>query len=187
MKIDIDGNEKQIVEQKRFLLKSDRHFTIEAIRSFRPGLASLGNAPEMAWCLYVLIDEGHPLYEKASQNTTDYDIILGDMIYPFFHEGCTFYHKNSDYIKIGCDYQHGCDKFIMSDTFSDEIPSVILEDIKDLYKFFEDYQDETTYYDSKKKGGIKRNDLHIRKNYRKQELEKTVPTSRRLFNKQRLL
>ena len=151
MKIDIDGNEKQIIEQKRFLLKSNRHFTIEAVRSFRPGLASLGIAPEMAWCLYVLIKEGHPLYEKASQNITDYDIILGDMIYPFFHGGCTFYHKNSDYVKIGCDYQHGCDKFIMSDIFSDEIPSVILEDMKDLYKFFEDYQNETAYYDSKKK------------------------------------
>lgn len=144
MKIDIDGNKIQIVEQKRFLLKSNRHFRIEAVRTFKPGFASLGIEPEMAWCLYVCLGEGHPLYEKASQNTTDYDIILGDMIYPSFHGGCTYYHKNSDYVKIGCDYQHYDDQFIMRDILSDEIPSIILEDMKDLYKFFEDYQNDTT-------------------------------------------
>lgn len=91
------------------------------------------------WCLYAVIGNGHPLFEKASQNTTDYDLELGDELYGNFHGGCTFYAKQATYVKIGCDYKHIDDCYFWR---QDELCPELIADAEDLYKCMEKIADE---------------------------------------------
>ena len=90
---------------------------------------------EHCWCLYVLIFNTHPLFEKAYKNKSDYDLDLGDELYGAFHGGCTYYNKQKDWVKIGCDYQHlGDERFLEQE----DLPQEIIADARDLYNFFND-------------------------------------------------
>ena len=97
--------------------------------------ADVDIAPEEHWCLYVVISPKHPLYKQSSENENDYDLELGNKIYPNWHGGCTYYDKQNTYVKIGCDYQHIWDEQYWSCT---EMPKGIEDDARDLFKFFED-------------------------------------------------
>ena len=83
-----------------------------------------------AWCLYVTINSKHALFNEACKNSIDYDTNLGDKLYPNFHCGCTYYCKQKDYVKIGCDYQHLDDDVFMA---SAELPDEILRDAEALW------------------------------------------------------
>lgn len=104
------------------------------VRAFRKGLDE--TYPEFGWCLYVLIYDNHPLFDKPELFVEGLD----------FHGGCTYdekytrtpargirydWQKDSSYLKIGCDYQHYMDNF---DHFnpSQGIPFEIEHDAKHL-------------------------------------------------------
>lgn len=112
-----------------------KNFCVELSCTPRKGYPEVGIPGEMAWCLYVVIGKGHPLYEKACENKTDYDTDLGDKIYGAWHGGCTYYKKDVDFVKIGCDYQHLGDECYYKN-LSEEIPEDIETDFNDLYNFF---------------------------------------------------
>lgn len=134
MTIKIDDKDVQMTEQNKYYLRGT-NFIVEIVRTLREGHNIMPN--ENAWCLYVIIGEKHSLYRKACMNTSDYDTELGDKIYPNFHCGCTYYKKETRQVKIGCDYQHLGDEYIYQN-LSTDIPDEILQDAKDLYKWFKE-------------------------------------------------
>jgi hypothetical protein len=88
--------------------KKEKTFAIQ-IRSFK-------NLDGYGWCLYVLVYDNHPYFEKPSELIDIFD----------FHGGCTYdekftmspargirydWQKECSYLKIGCDYQHYQDNF----------------------------------------------------------------------------
>jgi hypothetical protein len=88
--------------------KKEKTFGIQ-IRSFE-------NSDGYGWCLYVLVYDNHPYFEKPSELIDILD----------FHGGCTYdekftmspargirydWQKECSYLKIGCDYQHYKDGF----------------------------------------------------------------------------
>lgn len=134
MTINIDGKDKTIQKQCRYTISSLNHFKVVAVATLQEAFSS--HPSEMTWYLSVYIYKEHPLYEKASKNTVVYDLTLGNKVYDKFHCGCTYYHKNSDYIQIGCDYHHVGDEHIYFN-ISEDIPPIVEDDMKDLYEFFE--------------------------------------------------
>lgn len=134
MKITINGKEKRMEKIDVYQLKGEQ-FTVEIKHCEREF------SGEQAWCLYVIIHKGHPLYEKACQNEEDYDTYLGDKIYDDWHGGCTYYNKQATFVKIGCDYQHLGDESIYMSR-STVLPDVILADAKRLYEYFANKDNE---------------------------------------------
>lgn len=112
-----------------------KNFCTEICCTHRKGYFDLGIQDEMAWCLYVVIGKGHPLYDEACKNKTGYDTDLGDKIYGSWHGGCTYYKKDTDFVKIGCDYQHLGDEEYYKN-ISEEVPEGIAADFNNLYNFF---------------------------------------------------
>lgn len=125
--------EKKAVKKDEWFIKSYKCFNVSIVH----WVNKYNPFNEHNWCLYVTIFNEHPLYEKAQQNTKDYDLDLGNEIYPNFHAGCTFYNKQIDYVKIGCDYQHLGDEYFGR---CSELPNEILADAKELYDWFENYE-----------------------------------------------
>lgn len=108
--------------------KKEKTFGIQ-IRSFQ-------NTDGYGWCLYVLVYDNHPYFEKPKDLIDILD----------FHGGCTYeekftqtpacgirydWQKESAYLKIGCDYQHYQDYFYINDP-KDGIPLAIKRDAKNL-------------------------------------------------------
>lgn len=127
---EFDFNKAQHIES--WLYKTYDNFNIEIKMWKSPDELDVGVRGEYHWCLYVTIFKGHRLFEKASNNKSDYDMDLGNAIYPGFHCGCTYYNKQADYVKIGCDYSHLNDEYFMD---SAELPDEIIGDAKDLFDF----------------------------------------------------
>ena len=127
------GEEKKVIKHINVFDLNGKHFKVQAKQTVRNYYGIMPN--ENAWCLYMILYPSHPLFEQAAANTTDYDTDLGNKIYPNWHGGCTYYHKNNDYVKIGCDYQHVGDEEIEHD-FSDGINGIVLYDMRNLYEFF---------------------------------------------------
>lgn len=117
----------KFIKTEQFLKKGN-DFNILIIHDYNDYLFEHG------WCLYVRIFKNHPLFEKASKNDCDYDMDLGNEIYPHWHCGCTYYNKQSTYIQIGCDYKHIGDEELWHES---EIPAQVDLDAEELYDFFE--------------------------------------------------
>lgn len=133
---------KNIIKTTRYI-RQGNNFVVEVTCTPRKGYPDLGIPGEMIWCLYVIIGKGHPLYNKACANTTDYDCDLGDELYDAWHGGCTYYKKNMDSVKMGCDYHHlGDEEYYKS--MSEEIPEGIAADFDDLYDFFNEASSNAT-------------------------------------------
>lgn len=115
-------------EKLEHFVKRGQNFNIVVIHSYREGLK------EHSWCLYVILFPAHPLYKKAIQNDSDYDTDLGNKIYPWFHGGCTFYNKQSNYVKIGCDYMHIHDDEFVHES---EMPAQVDLDAEDMFEYFD--------------------------------------------------
>lgn len=109
-------------------------FSVEISHVFRPGFLDEGIEATHNWCLYVIIFSQHPLFNSACRNEVDYDTDLGDRLYNSFHQGCTYYNKQKDWVKIGCDYQHLGDKWFMQQK---DLPSEIVADAKALFEYME--------------------------------------------------
>ena len=118
-------------EKTEHLVKRGKGFNILIIHDYSEILN------EHSWCLYVLIFPSHPLYEEACKNTRSYDTDLGDKIYPNFHCGCTYYDKQSTYVKIGCDYMHVGDEELWHES---TMPAQVDLDAEELYEYFDNYQ-----------------------------------------------
>jgi len=132
LKLSLNDKELHVIHLDQFIIRGG-NFNIELNRTVRNNPFVKGEK-EYCYCLYVIIGKNHRLYEKASKGKED-DYEYGDEIYPNWHKGCTFYHVNNKYIKIGCDYQHyGDEPFLYDD--SDEVPEKIKQDIIDLYQYF---------------------------------------------------
>lgn len=132
LKLSLNNKKLCVIHLDQFLVRG-RNFNIKLNRDVRENPFSK-DGKEYCYCLYVDIGKNHRLYEKASRGKDDaYD--YGDEIYPDWHQGCTFYHVNNKYVKIGCDYQHyGDEPFLYDD--SDEVPEKIKQDIIKLYQYF---------------------------------------------------
>jgi len=132
LELEIGGKKLRTVHLDQYIIRGNS-FNIELNRTIRENPFN-STGKEYCYCLYVIIGKNHRLYEKASKgedNAYDY----GDEIYPYWHQGCTFYHVNNKYVKIGCDYQHyGDEQFLYEN--SDEVPEKIKQDIIDLYQYF---------------------------------------------------
>lgn len=132
LKLSLNDKELHVTHLDQFIIRGIS-FNIELNRTVRKNPFAKGEK-EYCYCLYVIIGENHRLFEKASKGKDD-DYDYGDEIYPDWYQGCTFYHVNNKYIKIGCDYQHyGDEPFLYDD--SDEVPEKIKQDIIDLYQYF---------------------------------------------------
>ncbi len=128
-------NEKEFSKKEDYKL-TGKSFNVIVTHWHTDGYPDVGIAPEEHWCLYVIIGNTHPLFERACDNGKDqYGYDHGNEIYPNWHGGCTFYDKQKTYVKIGCDYQHVWDEQYWSCT---EMPVDIENDARDLFKFFED-------------------------------------------------
>ena len=125
--------EKKFSKKEEYIL-SGKTFNVIVTHWHTDGYTDIGLPPEEHWCLYVVLGKTHPLYEKACDNKNDYDLDLGNEVYSNWHGGCTYYDKQNDYVKIGCDYQHAWDTHYWSCT---EMPEDIKNDAMDLYNFFE--------------------------------------------------
>lgn len=108
------------------------NFTVSITHVLRKGYPAEGIEPTHCWCLYATIFPKHKLFEKACENKNDYDTDLGDKLYGDFHCGCTYYNKQKDYVKIGCDYQHIYDKYYEQ---CSDLPDEILKDAEDLFNY----------------------------------------------------
>lgn len=111
-----------------FWRKRGKFFTVEIVHHEEIVLEH-----EHCWFVYVYIFKGHKLWEQANKNTSDYDIILGDKLCSEFDGGCTYYHKNSEYVKIGCDYRHIWNEYEIR---SEEMPSSVLDCATRVFDFF---------------------------------------------------
>lgn len=88
---------------------------------------------EQCWFVYVYIFTKNKLNKKARQNKDDYDCVLGNELYPAFDGGCTFYHKNDDYVQIGCDYRHIWNE---EEQHSKELPPSVKECAYKCFEYF---------------------------------------------------
>lgn len=115
------------------------NFNIIIRRRFIKGYKKIGIEDKNIWCLYATIFQKHPLFKKAYKNKTDYDIGLGNRIYEGFHGGCTYYSKQRNFVRIGCDYNHIWDKcFEQSSEMLDEL----ISDAKDLFNYMNSFKVE---------------------------------------------
>ena len=115
------------------------NFSISIRYHFHKGIKEIGVEDNNNWCLYATIFSKHPLFKKACENKTDYDLELGNEIYSSFHGGCTYYNKQRDYVKIGCDYNHIYDELFQR---SAEMPSEIISDAKDLFDYMNSFENK---------------------------------------------
>lgn len=90
---------------------------------------------EHIWCLYTYIYPKHFLNNKVRNNTVDYDLHLANSIFPELNGGCTYYHKNEDYVKVGYDYNHIWNG---GETRSKEMPDSVLNNAETLFRFCEE-------------------------------------------------
>lgn len=108
--------------------KKHKQFAIQ-VNAFR-------NLDGFGWCLYALVYDNHPYFDKPSELIDILD----------FHGGCTYeekftqtpargirydWQKELSYLKIGCDYQHYQDHFYIEDP-KHGVPFAIVQDAKRL-------------------------------------------------------
>lgn len=115
------------------------NFSVSIRHHFHKGIKEIRVEDVNNWCLYATIFSKHPLFKKACKNKKDYDLELGDELYRGFHGGCTYYNKQLDYVKIGCDYNHIWDELFQRST---EMPSEIISDAKDLFDYMNSFENK---------------------------------------------
>lgn len=128
----------KLLKREEWIIRGD-NFSVSITHVFRRGYPEEGIMPEHCWCLYATIFSKHRLFEKACENKTDYDIDLGDKLYGSFHCGCTYYNRQSDYVKIGCDYQHLGDEYYAR---CSDLPNDIISDAEDLFNYLKELEND---------------------------------------------
>lgn len=131
-------NTDKLIKVDEWLIQGT-NFNVSIRHHLQKGSGELGTEDSNKWALYTNIFSTHPLFKKACKNKNDYDLELGNEIYSSFHGGCTYYNKQLDYVKIGCDYNHIYDEFFERST---EMPSEIVSDAKDLFDYMNSFENK---------------------------------------------
>lgn len=131
-------NKDKLIKKDEWFIRGTG-FSVEISHVFRKGFPNEGIEDTHSWCLYAVISSHHTLFNSACRNEVDYDTDLGNRLYNSFHGGCTYYNKQKDWVKIGCDYQHLGDERFMQQK---DLPSEIVADAKALFEYMEKANDK---------------------------------------------